>query len=106
MHHILHSYRPLARLITRGILAVLTFLRLLEPDSIVPNPNIPSTSIKLNTSLIEGVYNYHSSENFDAYLQELGVSWYLRSLAEMAAPVVTISRNDAKCLEHGKRNSR
>merc|ERR1712226_1427533 len=88
------SFRPLARLITRGILAILTFLRLLEPDSIVPNPNIPSTSIKLNTSLIEGVYNYHSSENFDAYLQELGVSWYLRSLAAIAAPVVSISRLD------------
>merc|ERR1712061_760690 len=61
----------------------------------VPSQNITSINIiNLNTSLVEGVYNYHSSENFDAYLEELGVSWYLRDLAAIAAPVVSISRLD------------
>ena len=59
----------------------------------VPSQNITSSNIiNLNTSLVEGKYNYHSSENFDAYLKELGVSWYLRDLAAIASPVVSISR--------------
>ena len=65
--------------------------------------NTTNNVINLNTSLIEGVYNYHSSENFDAYLKELGVSWYLRDLAAIAAPVVTISRhNHSNCLRYRK----
>ena len=59
----------------------------------LPSQNITSSNvINLNTSLVEGKYNYHSSENFDAYLKELGVSWYLRDLAAIASPVVSISR--------------
>ena len=65
-----------------------------------PSQKITSTNIiNLNTSLVEGKYNYHSSENFDAYLKELGVSWYLRDLASIAAPVISISRlNNSQCL--------
>ena len=79
----------MARIITRCVLAVLSLCGTLDG----PSQNITSNNvINLNTSLVEGVYNYHSSENFDAYLEELGVSWYLRDLAAMAAPVVNISR--------------
>ena len=65
----------------------------------VPSQNITSSNIiNLNTSLVEGKYNYHSSENFDAYLKELGVSWYLRDLAAIASPIVSISRlNNSLC---------
>ena len=82
-------YRPLARIISRGVLAMLTLCGTLQG----PSQNISTSStINLNTSLVEGKYNYHSSENFDAYLKELGVSWYLRDLASIAAPIVSISR--------------
>lgn len=85
------SFRPLARILTRGVMAMLTLCGTLR----TPSQNITSINIiNLNTSLVEGVYNYHSSENFDAYLEELGVSWYLRDLAAIAAPVVSISRLD------------
>jgi len=50
-------------------------------------------SIINSTSLIEGTYNLESSENFNAYLQELGVSYILRNLASLAKPTVTISRD-------------
>ena len=33
-----------------------------------------------------------SSENFDAYLAELGVNFILRNLASLAKPTVTIDR--------------
>ena len=42
--------------------------------------------------LAEGVYEYQDSYNFDAYLTELGVSWYLRKLASYAKPIVTIKK--------------
>ena len=57
-----------------------------------PSQNIISCNIvNLNTSLIEGTYDYHCSDSFDAYLKELCVSWYLKNLAAIAEPVVSIS---------------
>ena len=49
------------------------------------------TSQKSNA--ISGVYDYGRSTNFEAYLQELGVSYILRRLAGLASPTVTITRN-------------
>jgi len=97
------SFRPLARILTRGVMAMLTLCGTLK----MPSQNITSKNIiNLNTSLVEGVYNYYSSENFDAYLEELGVSWYLRDLAAIAAPVVTISRlNNSQCPSSQIKNS-
>lgn len=92
----------MARLITRRLLSIITLLRLCEPDNVVPNYELPSINTNLNASLIEGVYDYHSNENFDAYLEELGVSWYLRELAAMAAPTVSISRKYENCLRYDK----
>jgi len=42
---------------------------------------------------VTGVYDYGRSTNFEAYLQELGVSYILRRLAGLASPTVTITRN-------------
>ena len=44
-------------------------------------------------SLITGIYTYESEENFQNYLKKLGVPYVLRSLASMATPVMTISKN-------------
>ena len=63
----------------------------------VPNLDLPSNRINLNISVVEGTYDYTSSDNFDAYLKELGVAWYLRDLAAMAAPTVSISRTNDTC---------
>ena len=41
---------------------------------------------------INGTYNYDSSENFDAYLKELGVGWLLRRAAGLARPTVSVTR--------------
>ena len=42
--------------------------------------------------LAAGIYDYRDSYNFEAYLTELGVPWYMRSLARLASPIVTITR--------------
>ena len=44
-------------------------------------------------SLIPGIYTYESEENFQNYLKKLGVPYVLRTLASMATPVMTISKN-------------
>ena len=41
---------------------------------------------------INGTYNYGSSENFDAYLKELGVGWLLRRAAGLARPTISVTR--------------
>jgi hypothetical protein len=53
----------------------------------------PTELVMLEKSLITGIYNYESSENFQNYLKELGVSWVLRNLAGLATPVVTIAKD-------------
>ena len=45
----------------------------------------------INSDLIPGIYDYESSQNFENYLQELGVNYILRKLARLASPAVTIS---------------
>jgi len=57
---------------------------------------IIGSSQSLNPSvqddLIPGTYKLSSSSNFNAYLKEIGVGYFLRKLAMMASPVVTIDR--------------
>ena len=47
-----------------------------------------------NSPLAEGTYKYNDSHNFDEYLKELGVPWYLRTMAKIATPTVTIKKLD------------
>ncbi len=54
--------------------------------------NTPSSSIT-SLSLIEGIYKYEKSFNFNKYLKELGVSYMLRTFAGMATPIVTITKS-------------
>jgi len=106
------AFRPVARLLTRGLISIVTILGLCQPDcqpgvcqsgfanqsaNTVPNSGLPPGSRIIDDTLIEGTYDYHSSENFDAYLEELGVPWYLRELAGMAAPTVKISKRHKNC---------
>ena len=41
--------------------------------------------------LMEGSFHLHSSDNFDSYLEELGVGYILRQLAALAFPIITVS---------------
>ena len=50
-----------------------------------------AAATRINSNLIPGIYDYESSQNFENYLQELGVSYILRKLAKLASPTVTIS---------------
>eukprot|EP00088_Acartia_fossae_P066879 TRINITY_DN8311_c2_g1_i5.p1 TRINITY_DN8311_c2_g1~~TRINITY_DN8311_c2_g1_i5.p1 ORF type:complete len:192 (-),score=17.26 TRINITY_DN8311_c2_g1_i5:1438-2013(-) len=52
-----------------------------------------SPAISEKQSLIFGKYSLGSTENFDAYLAELGVNFILRNLAKLAKPTINISRN-------------
>lgn len=85
--------RYVAKILIKGMLAVITIF---GSDADM-NSAITPSGIYLNTSLISGVYDYHSSVNFDAYLTELGVPWYLRNLAAIAAPSVTVSKDVSGC---------
>ncbi len=58
------------------------------------SPPPPPTTAAKDQSLVEGIYKYERSFNFNNYLRELGVSYVLRTFAGMATPVVTISRED------------
>ena len=44
-------------------------------------------------SLIAGTYTFERQSNFQNYLKELGVPYVLRTLAGIARPVVTVSRD-------------
>ena len=46
-----------------------------------------------NMSLITGTFAFERQTNFQNYLKELGVPYVLRTLAGIARPVVTISRD-------------
>ena len=50
------------------------------------------TNVTLENSVewIPGMYSYSSSDNFESYLKELGVSYFLRKLALLATPVVSL----------------
>lgn len=48
-----------------------------------------------NPGTVTGVYKYDHSTNFENYLQELGVSSWMRKMAGLATPTVTVSRNSA-----------
>jgi len=47
-------------------------------------------------SFINGTYFYEKSDNFDEYLTELGVGYFLRQLAALAYPILTVR----SCPEH------
>jgi len=43
--------------------------------------------------LVNGTFYYDSSDNFENYLSELGVGYFLRKLALLAFPIITITRD-------------
>lgn len=82
------SSEYLVTLITRGIL-----LLFLGPEDLRPSGTNHSLSLNetmLPSSLMAGTFHLHSSDNFDAYLSELGVSFILRQLASLAFPIITV----------------
>ena len=46
----------------------------------------------LEDQLYNGTYYYVSSDNFENYLTELGVGYFLRKLALLAFPIITVTR--------------
>ena len=52
-----------------------------------------SNNSNLPLQLIPGTYDLDSSSNFENYLKEMGVSYFLRQLAMLAQPQVTFSIN-------------
>ena len=54
----------------------------------VTTSNISSSDMEL---FIPGTYKLESNYNFDLYLQEMGVNYFLRQLAMLAQPTVTIA---------------
>jgi len=81
----------LVTLITRGLL-----LLFLGPEDLRPSRGTTNNSSSLNgtimlpSTLMAGTFHLHSSDNFDAYLSELGVSFILRQLASLAFPIITV----------------
>ena len=69
--------------------------------TVYSNSSNISNSSNTNIQFILGTYNLESSSNFDSYLQEMGVSYFLRQLAQLAQPSVTF---DINC--HGKNMTR
>jgi hypothetical protein len=73
------------------------FLLLLGPGNhsdMLRNTTVPGSNTRNSNQYILGTYNLESSSNFDSYLEEMGVSYFLRQLAQLAQPTVTF---DIKC---------
>ena len=45
-----------------------------------------------DSDIFTGTFYLHSSDNFESYLAELGVGYFLRKLAMLATPIVTVQR--------------
>eukprot|EP00092_Neocalanus_flemingeri_P025452 GFUD01027595.1.p1 GENE.GFUD01027595.1~~GFUD01027595.1.p1 ORF type:complete len:222 (+),score=53.59 GFUD01027595.1:346-1011(+) len=76
------------------------FMLLLGPGNhsseVLSNITTVHTSNSSDSStrqFILGTYNLESSSNFDSYLEEMGVSYFLRQLAQLAQPSVTFDIN-------------
>ena len=81
---------------------VLKFILLMVTNSLGSSPRANGThfswaadttnNVTLVNSVewISGTYTYTSSDNFESYLKELGVSYFLRKLALLATPVVSL----------------
>jgi len=82
------SSEYLVTLITRGLL--LLFLGAEDLRRSGPNNSTSSNRTTSPSSLMSGTFHLHSSDNFDAYLSELGVSFILRQLASLAFPIITV----------------
>ena len=63
----------------------------LATNSVVRPEVMPVLEYPPYTDLIPGTYSYASSTNFESYLRQLGVAYWLRQLALLAHPVVTIT---------------
>ena len=57
------------------------------------NSNLTIVPDAADEFLFNGTFYYESSDNFDEYLSELGVGYFLRKLAALAFPIITVSRS-------------
>ena len=55
------------------------------------NHTTTTADVSINSDLIPGIYIYETSQNFDSYLEELGVNYILRQFAGWVTPIVNIS---------------
>ena len=56
------------------------------------NFNMTTDNLTSQESFMNGTYFYEKSDNFDEYLTELGVGYFLRQLAALAYPILTVRR--------------
>ena len=61
-------------------------------DNFTMPDNLTADLSNTQESFIDGSYFYEKSENFDEYLTELGVGYFLRQLAALAFPILTVTR--------------
>ena len=61
-------------------------------DNLNMTDNLTADLNNSQESFIDGSYFYEKSENFDEYLTELGVGYFLRQLAALAYPILTVRR--------------
>ncbi|CAB4058047.1 unnamed protein product [Lepeophtheirus salmonis] len=93
------TFKPLSTLFTRFILSITLSKGIISGTPTVASEEMNNTTNTTSTvllspsdSLLTGTFTYGHSNNFEAYLKELGVPYLLRSLALLASPVVTISK--------------
>ena len=85
---ILSSEYLMSLLLRANLLMFLGASNINSSTSLASNISLESA----DHSLYNGTYYYESSDNFDRYLQELGVGYFLRKLAALAFPIITVSR--------------
>ena len=70
-------------------------LLFLGPEDLHSTNHTETSIVKtLETDFFNGTFYLDSSENFGEYLTELGVGYFLRQLAMLAFPIVSVQRFD------------
>ena len=76
-------------------LSIPLFLLFLGPGDLTKGEGLVKTNTTSEIAaapLYIGTFYLESSDNFEAYLTELGVGYILRQLAMLALPIITIDR--------------
>ena len=70
-------------------------LLFLGPEDLHSTNHTETSVVKtLETDFFNGTFYLDSSDNFGGYLTELGVGYFLRQLAMLALPIVTVKRSN------------
>ena len=86
------SSEYLINLLMRAILLLFLGAENINTRSSSNQTSLSTDNLNSEVPYYEGSFFYDHSDNFENYLTELGVGYFLRKLALLAFPIVTVTR--------------